>query len=327
MVSEDTAKTYTPTPAAGVINKAPATGQTSETYSPPVANIAETKAAAYEWSQRLKANRDNMAVFYFCGHGVSSGQEAALLLRDFGEPSKDFEGAIDVNSLLGMMRNSPAVQQLFLFDCCRTIADDLYTNVRRIGSDILSIPWQNRGHTTPEQQFVLFPALDGEEAFGIKAGTTVFTRSIIDALSFAAADFSTGTWCINTGNLLTAVDRLVRSRVPASHVNRSKPSSPNATSFDLNEIDPPTKARSFVTLSDLKHWGKATIQCVKPGTGRVESSIDTSTITSEKCGRFDVDAGRWKFAGTVPQQPPSTIKDLERHITLPVAYIKLDVAP
>jgi hypothetical protein len=212
--SDDTVKDYTPNPAPGVVNKAPATGAAAGTFSPPVADLAAVKAAALEWSQRLKANRDNMAVFYFCGHGVSSGQEAALLLRDFGDPGRDFEGAIDVNVLLGTMKNSPAVQQLFLFDCCRTVADDLYKNQPTIGSRILSIPAQNRGHSTPEQQFILFPSLDGEEAFGVKGQKTVFTRSIIDALSFAAADFSTGTWLTTTGNLLTTVDRLVRSRCP-----------------------------------------------------------------------------------------------------------------
>jgi hypothetical protein len=326
LISDDTVKDYTPNPAPGVVNKAPATGAAAGTFSPPVADLAAVKAAALEWSQRLKANRDNMAVFYFCGHGVSSGQEAALLLRDFGDPGRDFEGAIDVNVLLGTMKNSPAVQQLFLFDCCRTVADDLYKNQPTIGSRILSIPAQNRGHSTPEQQFILFPSLDGEEAFGVKGQKTVFTRSIIDALSFAAADFSTGTWWTTTGNLLTAVDRLVRSRVPASHVNRSKPNSPNATSFDVNEIDAPAKARSFVTLSDLAHWGKATIQCVEPGTGRVERTIDTSTVTSEKCGLFELDAGRWRFEGTLAQQPPS-IRQLERHVTVPVAYVKLDIVP
>jgi hypothetical protein len=326
LVSDDPAKTYVPRPRGGVVNKAAATGPQPGEFAPPLADLAATKAAAYEWSQRLAANRDNMAVFYFCGHGVSSGQKAALLLRDFGKPGSALEGAIDVDVLLGTMKNSPAIQQLFLFDCCRTIADDLYRNEPTIGSRILSLPAQDRGHSTPEQQFVLFPALDGEEAFGIKADLTVFTRSIIDALSFAAADFSTGTWCINTGNLLTAVDRLVKSRVPASHVNRSKPNSPNATSFDFNEIDPPAKTRSFVTLSDLAHWGRATLHCVEPGTGRVETSIDTSTITQEKCGRFELDAGRWKFTGTLAQQPPS-IRELERHVTLPVAYITLDVVP
>jgi Caspase domain len=325
VVSDHAVQSYIPTPAPGVTNKAPATGGTLGTFSPPIADLATTKAAAKEWSERLKANPNNMAVFYFCGHGVSSGQEAALLLRDFGEPGKDFDGAIDVDVLLGTMKNSPAVQQLFLFDCCRTIADDLYKNQPTIGSRILSLPSQNRGHSTPEQQFVLFPALDGEEAFGVKGNTTVFTRSIIDALSFAAAEFSTGTWR-NTGYLLTHVDKLVKSRVPASHVNRSKPNSPNATAFDVNQIDPPAKSQSFVTFSDLTHWGKAMIQCVEPRTGQVESSIDTSTVPNEKCGRFEVYEGRWKFTGTFPQQPPS-IKDHERHITLPVAYITLEIVP
>jgi hypothetical protein len=64
---------------------------------------------------------------------------SALLLQDFGKPGHDYEGAIDVNSLLGTIKNSPAVEQMFLFDCCRTKADDLYQNEERIGSRIVNV--------------------------------------------------------------------------------------------------------------------------------------------------------------------------------------------
>src|SRR6266498_1556452 len=86
----------------------------------PAATLDNVKNAALGWANRLSAHRDNMAVFYFCGHGASLGQKAALLLEDFGEPGTDFEGAVDVDVLRGTMKTSPAIQQVYLVDCCRT---------------------------------------------------------------------------------------------------------------------------------------------------------------------------------------------------------------
>ena len=105
------------------------------------------------WATRVGSNMDNLAVFYFCGHGVSMGQEAALLLADFGKPTAEYQGAIELSTLRGTMKNSPAIQQVFFLDCCRTRADDLYKNESTIGSRIANIPALSRGHQTPAQQF------------------------------------------------------------------------------------------------------------------------------------------------------------------------------
>ena len=111
---------------------------------------------------------------------------------------------------------------------------------------------------------MLFPTIDGEEAFGITNDISVFTKSIIDAMSFAAADVSTGIWRTTTGNFLNAVDQLVRYRLPEQSINRSKPNALDATSFDFNEIEAPTSARSFVTISNLGLWGQVELECLDP---------------------------------------------------------------
>ena len=144
-------------------------------FDPPTATLANVKEAAGHWSKRVGTNKDNLAVFYFCGHGASLGQQAALLLDDFGKPGADFDGAVDLDVLRGTMRNSPAIQQTYLLDCCRTNADDFYRNETSVGLRIVSLASFQRGHTTPPQQFVLFPTIDGEEAFGIKDRVSVFT--------------------------------------------------------------------------------------------------------------------------------------------------------
>ena len=153
LVSEAVAAPYVPPRPAG-----------AAAVNVPSATLANVKQAAGHWADRLRANQDNLAVFCFCGHGASLGQQAALLLEDFGAPGADFDAAVDVDILRGTMKNSPAIQQTFLFDCCRTKADDLYRNEPSIGSRIVSIPAFQRGHAIPPQQFVLFPTIDGEEA-------------------------------------------------------------------------------------------------------------------------------------------------------------------
>ena len=287
------------------------------------ATLANVKQAAGRWADRLRSNPDNLAVFYFCGHGASLGQKAALLLEDFGRPGEDYDGAIDVDVLCATMKNSPAIQQAFFFDCCRTAADDLYQNEPGIGSRIVSAVRLQRGHNTPAQQFVLFPTIGGEEAFGVKGQVSVFTSSILDALSFAAADDTTGPWRVTTGNMLTAVDQLVHLRVPPQYAQRSKPNALDATSFTFNEIDPPAVARSFVTISDQTYWGQVEFECVDPA-GVTAPHRQHSRDTVQRCCAFGLSEGRWRFRGILPATPP-TVRDLDRTLRLPVAYVTLEV--
>lgn len=315
LISENPAKTYRPPRPAG-----------ATAVNVPSASLQNVKDAAAKWAARVGSNLNNLAVFYFCGHGASMGQEAALLLSDFGKPTAEYEGAIELSTLRGTMKNSPAIQQVFLLDCCRTHADDLYTNEPTIGSRILSIPAVSRGHQTPAQQFVLFPAIDGEQAFGIPNRISAFTSSILDAVQFAAGDYSTGTWKTTTAGILSHVDRLVQHRVPAAQLQRSKPNALDASSFDFNEISEPVPTRSVVTLSDLSVWGKVELSAADVAGHNLAMKKHSKDFVPETCCTFDVAEGPWRFSGTLPQSPP-TIGTQDRTVRTPVAYVKLEVTP
>ena len=267
-----------------------------------------------------------MAVFYFCGHGASKGQEAALLLSDFGKPTAEFDGAVDVGDLHAMMRNSDAIQQVFLLDCCRTQDEELYANVERVGSRIVSIPRLNRSHQMPAQQFMLFPGVDGEQAFGLPNRTSAFTSSILDAVQFAAGDFSTGTWKTTTGGILSHVDRLMENRVPVSRLQRSRPNALNASSFEFNDIPDPVPTRSVVTISDLSVWGQVELSAAQAVGGTPVLKKHSKDSVPETCCVFDVAEGAWRFSGALPQAPP-TIGPDDRTVRAPVAYVKLEVKP
>ncbi len=80
LLSEDEPHSYAPPRPAGA---AP--------VIPPEATFDKVEAAAKNWTGRLASHKDNLAVLYFCGHGASLGQEAALLLSDFGERGYDYK--------------------------------------------------------------------------------------------------------------------------------------------------------------------------------------------------------------------------------------------
>ncbi len=292
--------------------------------TPANATLTEVKAAARAWADRLHSHKENMAVFYFCGHGASLGQQAALLLNDFGETGRDFEGAIDVDILCGTMRNARAVRQAYLLDCCRTRADDLYQNEPRIGSRILSESGSSKDHDENAQQFVLFPTIDGEEAFGVKGGMSAFTHSVIDALSFAAADPRSGTWRTSTGKLFSEVDQLITYRMPAQLRQRSKPTVVDSSNFYFNDIGAPSATRSFVTISDPSFWSdEIEIDCVDPAGVMPPYSQRGSADPDATCCSFDLKEGTWRFSGKL--SAPHVIEEREQIVFPPVAYVTLEV--
>jgi hypothetical protein len=292
---------------------------------PPRASFANVRAAAGRWAQRLATNKDNMAVFYFCGHGISQGEQAALLLDDFGAPIAEFDGAIALDVFRGTMKNSPAIQQLFLLDCCRTNADDFYKHETLIGSRIVSIPFLSRGHSQSSQPCVLFPTLDGEEAFGVRDDVSAFTRAAIDAMSFAAADPSSGIWQTTTGRIIDAVSTLIRVRVPQLTM-RSTPQALDLTSFDFNVVPQPTETRSFVTISDLSLWGQVELECADPTNAAATQRKHSRDTATETCCTFQLKDGAWRFSGALPNSPPS-VQGRDQFVRAPVAYITLQVTP
>lgn len=291
----------------------------------PRANLENVRNATREWLRRLEGNRDHMAVFYFCGHGMSSGDHAALLLDDFGEPGKEFEGAIDLTVLSASMKDCPVIQQVFFLDCCRTDVDRHYGRRAIVGSRIANVVPFRRGHKLAPQQFVLFPTINGAEAFGERGQVSVFSKSIIDALSFAAADSKTGVWRTTTGGLLTEVTRLVSLRLPTRYLELGKPNALDASSFEFNEIDEPKSTPAFVTLSDLSVWSNVKLECTHAD-GIEQSQCQYGRDSSgERCCKFDLLSGRWRFSGNVDPKEVGDILMHERFLLPPVAYVTLQV--
>ena len=111
-----------------------------------------------------------------------SRRQGSAMSEDFGTTGAEFDAAIDVDILRGTMKNSPAIQQSILFDCCRT-EPTISTETNRALAPGSSRSRDFNAGMRSASAVRLFPTIDREEAFGVKGEVSVFSRSIIDALT------------------------------------------------------------------------------------------------------------------------------------------------
>ncbi|SNS41014.1 Caspase domain-containing protein [Granulicella rosea] len=293
----------------------------------PAATLENVEAAADRWAMRLESNPANMAVFYFCGHGIANGMNAAALLEDFGRPQRPLTPAIDLMASIAVMKNSTAREQAFFIDACRSDADDLYTNQSAIGQKLVEIVMNPAMGRRPVKQFSLFPSIRGHLAYARPNQPSVFCRSLLDAFNFAAADDrSLPGWKTRMATILDATTKLMELRVPADARDVSTPNAMNAVSFDFNEIDPPVMVHSFVSLSDHAYWQDVTVECA-PDKYSAATHFRTGHETLPECYCcFPLPEGQWNIRAT-GLAPERRVEERDWSLRAPVVYIELEVTP
>jgi hypothetical protein len=172
----------------------------------PRGTAVEIIEAIQNWAERASQNRENLTIFFFCGHGVSAG-ESILLLRDFGaKPLSKFDGALNLSDFIGAMQTMMPEYQLFLVDSCRvptSIARSVLgkAHVGRSGLDPLDL--DNRGGT-PAKQSVHHSSSALEQSWGRVQGASLYTEALLQALDGGGAQSNLGYW-IGTLGLQTAL--------------------------------------------------------------------------------------------------------------------------
>lgn len=93
-----------------------------------------------KWEQRCSAHRDNIAFFYFCGHGISK-TEQYLLAEDFGDPTvpDEWQNCINFDRMRDGMRKCLAQTQLFFVDACRETPFNVLTQINVGGGGALQV--------------------------------------------------------------------------------------------------------------------------------------------------------------------------------------------
>ena len=164
------------------------------------ATMANVKAAVTRWFKRCTTQANNIAFFYFCGHGLAKVDQY-LLPEDFGDPGPldRWQNCIDFGGLRSGMGLCKAQTQLFFVDACRETPFALLSQLKVKGDPIIT------GETVDDTvscSAVFYAAGQGRQAFGPDDDITYFGRAVLACLKGVAAEKKKGSkWVVSTGNL------------------------------------------------------------------------------------------------------------------------------
>lgn len=189
-------------------------GTVVQVLTPTMKNVRKAVAS---WTARGNQHEDNFTLFYFCGHGVSSGIVHSLLLEDFGEDVNDpfNTGAIDAALFMDGVGAKGAKSQLFLIDACRTVDHAAFAGLgAQRGAPIISAPPNTRLGIV--EQACLWATSLGALAYGMPGQPSVFMLAMLHAMQGGGAkqDSDDGSWFIDPDMLKMSTNHIIQ-RVPA----------------------------------------------------------------------------------------------------------------
>lgn len=173
--------------------------------------------ALLEWREDCASDPDNLAFFYFAGHGVQRTRtDAVLLLRDFADlPGNPLVNAIDVNNLINGMaptakRPGMAGTQLWFVDACRVFPSAFDDFERLSATEVFDVTLSDRDDRCAP---MYFGSLPGSEAFALPGDQTIFSKALIECLDGAAGVSGPGSavWEVTVGSLSQSLGLVVRS--------------------------------------------------------------------------------------------------------------------
>jgi hypothetical protein len=170
------------------------------------ASMANVAAAFREWYDRCDKNSDNVALLYFCGHGVER-ESPFLLLDDFGASRFTLlENAIDIGDLYEAMAACAARSQYYFVDTCREIPFEFLE--RMSGNANRPLDRKLIGEPRTDAA-LLFATAGGAKSYGRRDQVTRFTTALVRALDGLGGRPDGASWVVEVGGLQTALTRML----------------------------------------------------------------------------------------------------------------------
>lgn len=175
--------------------------------TPALPTLGNVKTAYIDWKKRCGGNKDNIALFYFCGHGGEKGVSMYLLCRDFGAAENIWEGAFDFRRARDSFHTCAAERQFFFVDACR----ELTLGLLLIDPTPASLEGSRRA-TDPDCRFnfTQFSAPRNAPAMGPVKGVSFYATALMQAMGGAAAKNVAGDWIVTTGRIVDTLEEIAR---------------------------------------------------------------------------------------------------------------------
>lgn len=246
--------------------------------------------AANRWKRRCDSHPDNVAFFYFCGHGLAKDYQF-LLPQDFGDPDYDnaWEQCINFDLLRTGMRSCKADTQLFFVDACRETPFGMLNDLAVTGRAIFSAEVSDLASTVA----TYYATVEGKQAFGPPDGPTYFCDALLSCLGGPGAVNESGQWVVNTFSLASAMGQ---ASPIFSLRHRKKLSWANDVSGPPRTLHVPGKAAVFASLACSSPAADAAAELVLRGPG----PESRSPAGSPRPAVFELQPGMWQVEVTFP---------------------------
>ncbi|MDJ0713472.1 MAG: caspase family protein [Prochloraceae cyanobacterium] len=185
------------------------------------------KQAIENWRAQFEyeSSRNDVAIFYFCGHGIEHEGVIALLAEDFEAREQDTEfynTSLDLRKFHQGTARLTARNKYFFIDSCRS--DPPQLEGYQINPNPVINPEVGRKH--PGDAPIYFATKEGEQAWGQPNEVAQFTNAIIRALNGAAGDRgrydSETRWVVKGSELLKGIRAILNSALSSGNNTNQK---------------------------------------------------------------------------------------------------------
>ena len=164
--------------------------------------------AYLEWKKRCDRNQDNIALFYFCGHGGQKGATLYLLCQDFGASEANiWRGSFDFTRSRDAFHACNAERQFFFVDACRKLTLGLLLHPP---SAVQLLQARKETDLDCPFNFTQFAAPKNESAVGPIRGISDYAQALMKALDGGSAKKVAGQWVVTTGRLVDSLEEIAR---------------------------------------------------------------------------------------------------------------------
>lgn len=167
------------------------------------------RTSMLSWLERCNEHPQNVALFFFTGHGYALETDQLLLLDDFATPGKPaFDGAFPLRDTHAAVLSACTARTIcFFVDACRTATAENLLSTPPRGRALLDAP---PGLPAVRDAPLILSTSAGASAYGDPEGVTRFTSALLGALSGQAAERRgpDGDWVITT-HLLPVLQQLI----------------------------------------------------------------------------------------------------------------------
>jgi hypothetical protein len=229
------------------------------------------KKAFERWHTRCHRNADNIAVFYFCGHGIE-WEKTYLLASDFGaSKATPWENAIDFDiTRMGFLGDCQARTVCCFVDACREVSVDQIQQLNVAARPL----WDASTLPVGDRDALIFKAArSGEKAHGPANSESYFVGAIIRCLEQLGAHWQPAddTWKVNTNSLGLALRQLMRRTLikdvgPGACDVGGYSNTPDPT--ELLQLPGVASAMAEITYDPDTALEYAELSCVPSGSGQ-----------------------------------------------------------